>query len=189
MSMKLFPKYRYFQNMDSFQSLQVWIFLFLVFFLLPVIRCEKKFQCCCYVSSSGNAVEAQLVPIPKPVLSVPGRNSSATYELVFLASNIPSLGFLRFHIQKTANYRVLQQQMSSIRSHKMDGDVPIKLVGEVGLAWKFFLGCVSSCLTRWHFGSFTWDIAIFLCNNEKYSNFLIYVRDMFLRRLCEVEIV
>lgn len=80
---------------------------------------------------AGNAVKAQLVPIPKPVLSIPGRDSSATSELVFQAADIPPLGFLRFHIQRTANHRVLRQQMSKIRSHELGRDSSIKLVGEV----------------------------------------------------------
>lgn len=78
----------------------------------------------------GNAVEAQLVPIPDPVLSIPGRNSSATFELVFPATDIPPLGFLRFHVQQTGNYRILQQQRSAVHSHKLGGDDPIKLQGQ-----------------------------------------------------------
>lgn len=72
------------------------------------------------------------MPIPDPVLSIPGRNSSATFELVFSATDIPPLGFLRFHIQQTSHYRILQQQRSAVRSHKLDGKDSIELVGQVG---------------------------------------------------------
>ncbi|XP_045601316.2 lysosomal alpha-mannosidase isoform X1 [Procambarus clarkii] len=63
----------------------------------------------------GNAIEAQLVPLPESVLSIPGRNSTAKYDLVFIAEDIPPLGFLQFHIQRTANIRIHRQQKSSIR--------------------------------------------------------------------------
>lgn len=77
-------------------------------------------------------MEAQLVPIPSPVRAIPGRNSSATSELIFPATDIPPLGYLSFHVQQTGNYRFFQQQRSSVRHHKLGGDEPIQLVGEVG---------------------------------------------------------
>lgn len=61
-----------------------------------------------------NVVLSQLVPIPKSVLQLPGRVSSATYELVFFADEIPPLGYTQFHVQRTANRRVLKRQMSSV---------------------------------------------------------------------------
>lgn len=77
---------------------------------------------------AGHAVVSQLVPVPDAVLKVPGRNSSATYELVFLAQDIPPLGFLQFHVQRTANLRFQKEQMSQIlrpeRSHK---DIEVNL--------------------------------------------------------------
>lgn len=78
---------------------------------------------------SGNAVKAQLVPIPKPVLSIPGRHSTATYELVFQATDIPPLGFLRYHIKRTTSYRTLRRQMSKTRSRVLGGDDLIELSG------------------------------------------------------------
>ncbi|MPC27361.1 Lysosomal alpha-mannosidase [Portunus trituberculatus] len=78
----------------------------------------------------GNAVKTQLVPIPKPVLSIPGRHSTAGSELIFQATDIPPLGFVRFHIKRTSSYRVLRHQMSQIRSHVLSGDDPIELSGE-----------------------------------------------------------
>lgn len=61
-----------------------------------------------------NVVLSQLVPIPKSVLQLPGRVSSANYELVFFADEIPPLGYTQFHVQRTANRRVLKRQMSSV---------------------------------------------------------------------------
>lgn len=57
---------------------------------------------------------SQLVPVPDAVLRVPGRNSTATLELVFLAEDIPPLGLLQFHVQKTANLPFQKEQMSQI---------------------------------------------------------------------------
>ncbi|XP_063885164.1 lysosomal alpha-mannosidase-like isoform X4 [Scylla paramamosain] len=82
----------------------------------------------------GNAVKAQLVPIPKPVLSIPGRHSTAAYELVFQATDIPPLGFLRYHIKRTSSYRILRQQISKTHSHVLGGDDPIELSGDENLA-------------------------------------------------------
>ena len=48
------------------------------------------------------AIEAQLVPIPEFVLSIPGRISSATYELVFLAAQLPPLGVKSYFIEKSS---------------------------------------------------------------------------------------
>lgn len=39
------------------------------------------------------------MPIPDFVKTLPGRNSSATHELVFLALNLPPLGSKSFYIQ------------------------------------------------------------------------------------------
>ncbi|XP_063836494.1 lysosomal alpha-mannosidase-like [Ostrinia nubilalis] len=43
-------------------------------------------------------VEYQLVPLPKAVINVPGRTSSAIQDLVFEAENIPPLGFTAYYI-------------------------------------------------------------------------------------------
>ena len=41
------------------------------------------------------------MPIAKFVQNLPGRNSSATYELVFLASQLPPLGSKSYYIERT----------------------------------------------------------------------------------------
>ncbi|XP_060644902.1 lysosomal alpha-mannosidase isoform X1 [Drosophila nasuta] len=51
--------------------------------------------------SSGKSLPTQVVPIPGPVLSIKQRNSSAIYELVFLASNLPAVGFKTYFIEKS----------------------------------------------------------------------------------------
>jgi len=41
------------------------------------------------------------MPIARFVKNLPGRNSSATYELVFLASQLPPLGSKSYYIERT----------------------------------------------------------------------------------------
>lgn len=47
---------------------------------------------------TGNQLTGQTVPIPEQVQNVPGRTSNATVELVFLANNIPPLGFKSYYV-------------------------------------------------------------------------------------------
>ncbi|XP_049803878.1 lysosomal alpha-mannosidase-like [Schistocerca nitens] len=48
--------------------------------------------------ASGNEQKVQLVPIPDPVQNLPERNSNATFEIVFLANNVPPLGFRSYYV-------------------------------------------------------------------------------------------
>ncbi|XP_071540487.1 lysosomal alpha-mannosidase-like isoform X2 [Panulirus ornatus] len=73
----------------------------------------------------GHVVQAQLVPIPESVLATPGRNSSAKYDLVFIANDIPPLGFLQFHIKRTANSRIHKEQMSRVHVPNGGGVITI----------------------------------------------------------------
>ncbi|XP_042239009.1 lysosomal alpha-mannosidase-like isoform X2 [Homarus americanus] len=76
----------------------------------------------------GDAVEVQLVPLPESLLNIPGRNSTAKHDLVFLAKDIPPLGFLQFHVKKSANIRIYKEQMSSV--HVPTGSGEMELVGK-----------------------------------------------------------
>lgn len=55
----------------------------------------------------GNALPTQLIPIAPFVLNIPGRNSSATVELVFLAEDLPPLGYKAYHVTKATSDDVL----------------------------------------------------------------------------------
>ena len=48
---------------------------------------------------SGEEVETQVVPVPQEVLSLPGRESKANYELVFMAE-VPALAYSVFSVQR-----------------------------------------------------------------------------------------
>lgn len=41
-----------------------------------------------------------MVPIPEAVRLIPGRDSNATHELVFKASDLPPLGFKSYYVEK-----------------------------------------------------------------------------------------
>lgn len=49
----------------------------------------------------GEAIPSDLMPIAEFVKSLPGRKSSATHELVFLASQLPPLGGKSYYIEST----------------------------------------------------------------------------------------
>ena len=47
----------------------------------------------------GETIMFDVMPIPEFVKRLPGRNSSATHELVFLADLLPPLGSKSYHIE------------------------------------------------------------------------------------------
>eukprot|EP00092_Neocalanus_flemingeri_P035232 GFUD01038336.1.p1 GENE.GFUD01038336.1~~GFUD01038336.1.p1 ORF type:complete len:974 (+),score=218.88 GFUD01038336.1:74-2995(+) len=51
-------------------------------------------------------VETQLVPLPDQVLKIPGRLSSAKYELVFFADDIPGLGSKLYKFEHVSNEEI-----------------------------------------------------------------------------------
>lgn len=63
---------------------------------------------CVCVFFLGNVLPTQLVPIAPFVLNIPGRNSSATVELTFLAENLPPLGYKAYHVTKKAGDEVVE---------------------------------------------------------------------------------
>ncbi|XP_017042898.2 lysosomal alpha-mannosidase isoform X1 [Drosophila ficusphila] len=52
------------------------------------------------IDNKGVTLESQAVPIPQPVIDIKHRNSTAKYELVFLATNIPPLGYRTYYVEK-----------------------------------------------------------------------------------------
>jgi len=46
-------------------------------------------------------IPAQVIPLPKGVFRIPGRNSSAQYEVVFAVESLPPLSVSRFHLSQT----------------------------------------------------------------------------------------
>ncbi|XP_064094192.1 lysosomal alpha-mannosidase-like isoform X1 [Macrobrachium nipponense] len=74
----------------------------------------------------GNAVASQLVPVPENVLNLPGRKSSAEFELVFIADIIPPLGFTQFFVQRTENRLFYKTQQSKIIVPQTEEELTVK---------------------------------------------------------------
>ncbi|XP_002065049.4 lysosomal alpha-mannosidase isoform X2 [Drosophila willistoni] len=53
--------------------------------------------------NNGATVITQVVPVPTEVIDIFHRESSAKYELVFLASNLPPVGYRSYFIEKSEN--------------------------------------------------------------------------------------
>lgn len=71
------------------------------------------------VDPDGRTLTAQLVPLPRPVLRVPGRVSTAVAELVFRADALPPLGYKSYLITRTAP----QQRAAGDRGPEAAGSV------------------------------------------------------------------
>jgi len=48
---------------------------------------------------SGHILPSELMPIPSFVTSIPGRNSSANHELIFMTTDVPPLGSKSYYIE------------------------------------------------------------------------------------------
>ncbi|KAI4469648.1 alpha-mannosidase [Holotrichia oblita] len=57
---------------------------------------------------NGNPIVTQLMPISNTVLNIPGRMSASTVELIFVAKDVPPLGFLSFYVSKTTGNDVME---------------------------------------------------------------------------------
>ncbi|GFG40564.1 hypothetical protein Cfor_04486 [Coptotermes formosanus] len=60
---------------------------------------------------TGKALTVQMVPIPQPVIEVPGRVSPATMVLVFHARDLPPLGFRSYFISQNNHTHRPKQHM------------------------------------------------------------------------------
>ncbi|XP_063975684.1 lysosomal alpha-mannosidase-like [Diachasmimorpha longicaudata] len=86
----------------------------------------------------GIDVPNQLLPIPGSVSKIPGRNSSASRELVFRAADIPPLGYQSYHISEKVGENVTDEvtpaaEVSSIgRNH----NISVHDNGNVIIEWK-----------------------------------------------------
>lgn len=58
------------------------------------------------IDPDGRPVATQSVPLPAPVLRVPGRRSAATAELVFRAVDLPALGYKSYLITRNGGNAV-----------------------------------------------------------------------------------
>ncbi|KAF8787519.1 Lysosomal alpha-mannosidase like protein [Argiope bruennichi] len=76
------------------------------------------------VDYNGNSVDAQIVPLPSPVYKIPGRNSKAQAEIVFLAK-LPALGHATYLMRNSTSQSTKNKQASAIKQ-KAEGDWILK---------------------------------------------------------------
>lgn len=51
------------------------------------------------VNDVGSMIEHDIIAIPSNLMGIPGRNSSATQDLVFTAADVPALGVTNYYVQ------------------------------------------------------------------------------------------
>ncbi|XP_050302527.1 lysosomal alpha-mannosidase-like isoform X2 [Anthonomus grandis grandis] len=73
---------------------------------LPVTRTSYR-----VLGPDGELVSAELFPILSAVTKIPGRNSQATTELVFKASQVPPLGFVSYYVQRVEGNDLIQENL------------------------------------------------------------------------------
>ena len=82
--------------------------------------------------SQGQVLATQVLPVPEPVLLIPGRTSKAGHELIFKAEEIPPLGFKSFYVRKNSQLASSQlvegQGLNPRRSKTIVGYDDFKLV-------------------------------------------------------------
>ncbi|KAL1501428.1 hypothetical protein ABEB36_006748 [Hypothenemus hampei] len=61
---------------------------------------------------NGNQLTTQIIPIHGYVQKTPGRNSSAQYDLVFKAENVPPLGYKQYFFETTGNSSIPNEDFS-----------------------------------------------------------------------------
>lgn len=52
-------------------------------------------------SVPGNKVNVQGIPISQAILNIPGRVSNAAFDILFLAKDVPPLGFKSYYLSPT----------------------------------------------------------------------------------------
>ena len=65
------------------------------FIKLPVVGANFR-----VLNIDEEVIVSQILPIPEDTLSIPGRDSIATYILYFTADHIPPLGYKTYQIEK-----------------------------------------------------------------------------------------
>ncbi|XP_011309552.1 lysosomal alpha-mannosidase-like [Fopius arisanus] len=86
----------------------------------------------------GAEVPHQLIPVPVTVSKIPGRNSSATRELVFRASGIPPLGYKSYHVTRREGENVLDEVTpeADVTSIGVKHNISVHDNGNVIIEWK-----------------------------------------------------
>ncbi|XP_033225120.1 lysosomal alpha-mannosidase-like [Belonocnema kinseyi] len=75
----------------------------------------------------GTELVTQIVPVPEAVKTIPGRNSSALYELVFLAQEIPAMGYQSFYVSEKNSEIEFQSDEQKWKTY----DISVDATGKV----------------------------------------------------------
>lgn len=100
------------------------------------------------IDHKGKRLDTQVVPVPSAVSYIKQRNSNATYELVFLASNLPAVGYKTYYIQKSESDPVIMKPVSSPKkssSYTVIGNKNLKLTFDTN---GFLLQATADGMTR-----------------------------------------
>ncbi|KAF5279397.1 hypothetical protein FQA39_LY05507 [Lamprigera yunnana] len=74
--------------------------------------------------NKGKELTVQVVPIPDPILNIPGRFSKANQEIIFLAEDLPPLGFRSFYVEQFKGTQQKQEdakESSQVRINEETG--------------------------------------------------------------------
>jgi lysosomal alpha-mannosidase len=63
----------------------------------------------------GREQQIQIMKIPDSVLNIPGRTSTATAELIFVAKHLPPLGFRSYYVSKS------EESINALKEVPFDG--------------------------------------------------------------------
>lgn len=110
-----------------------------------------------FFSLKGNNLPSQLIPIASFVASIPGRNSLADHELIFLAIQVPPVGSKSYYIEALASRKTSNPSISASfwnSSNPSSQITDLKISNEVSLTFflhkkKFFLRTQNDRNYRW----------------------------------------
>ncbi|KAG7306829.1 hypothetical protein JYU34_008275 [Plutella xylostella] len=92
---------------------------------------EQKYK---VTAPNGDYIETQLVPIPKEVIEIPTRKSTATHELVFVAIKVKPLGYKDFYVEVEPN--TVKREERSVNRETKDDKRKMDFYESVNDYWK-----------------------------------------------------
>ncbi|CAG9122907.1 unnamed protein product [Plutella xylostella] len=92
---------------------------------------EQKYR---VTAPNGDYIDTQLVPIPKEVIEIPTRKSTATHELVFVAIKVKPLGYKNFYVEVEPN--TVKREERSVNREAKDDKKKMDFYESVNDYWK-----------------------------------------------------
>ncbi|XP_076264017.1 lysosomal alpha-mannosidase-like [Rhynchophorus ferrugineus] len=97
---------------------------------------------------NGETVKSELFPIPTGAKRIIGRNSNATLELVFIAKDVPPLGYKSFYIQNNHGDDIVAEDLSWFFSYSNNNGASFDVDPSTGLVNKIDTNGVSLNLNQ-----------------------------------------